>query len=60
MNDKMLQMACEECNFPPNFASVIKQNSDGVEMSCTTCRDCGEYWEEPLTADEIFFHNGDK
>lgn len=55
----MLQMACEECSFPPNFASVIKQNNDGIEMSCTTCRDCGEYWEEPLTADEFFFNNGD-
>lgn len=59
MNSKLLQMVCEECSIPPNFISVVKENDEGEEMNCTTCRDCGEYWEEPFNADEIFFKKED-
>jgi len=59
MNSKLLQMACEECSLPPNFVTVVKINKDEEEMTCTTCRDCGEYWEEPLAADENFLNNRD-
>lgn len=40
-------MICEDCPYPPNFITVTKPGSDGEIRLCVTCRECGDYWEEP-------------
>lgn len=52
-------MICEDCSYPPNFLTVNKPDESGRTISCVTCRDCGDYWEEPFDAEEIFFNSGD-
>lgn len=59
MNQFQQQMICEDCSFPPNFITNVKPNCAGKMMSCTTCRDCGEYWEEPFDADDFFSEDND-
>lgn len=51
------QMICEDCSYPPNFYTVDRPGPRGLSLICVTCRDCGEYWEEPSDADEFFLND---
>jgi len=53
-------MICEDCSYPPNFLTVDKPGEGGRTISCVTCRDCGDYWEEPSDADEFFLNPEDE
>lgn len=52
MDPKYLQMTCEDCSYPPKFIFLTRKDDDGTTITCVSCRDCGEYWEEPNTGEE--------
>lgn len=54
---KYQHMICEECDIPPNFVESVRPCDNGSMVTCVTCRDCGEYWEEPSSDEENFLDN---